>query len=122
VRSERMKRIKGFGGRSYGGKGEKLLKEMMKLQEEFQKRVKELEESFSELEVEATAGGGVVKVKATCNYEIKDIEIDPDVVEDVDMLRDLLIAAVNEAMRKIEEKRQEETEKISQQFGIPGII
>ena len=117
-----MKKIKGFGGRSYGGKGEKLLKEMMKLQEEFQKKMKELEEIFSDMEVETSVGGGAIKVKAKCNYEITDIEIDPDVAEDLDMLKDLLIAVMNETMRKIEEKRQEETEKISQQFGIPGII
>ncbi|PLV59387.1 YbaB/EbfC family nucleoid-associated protein [Thermotoga sp. KOL6] len=118
-----MKKIKSFGGKSLGGgKQEKLLKDFMKMQEELQKKVQELEESFSNMEVEATVGGGAVKIVATCDRRVKEIEVDEDLKEDFETLKDLLVAAMNEIMEKIEQRREEEMSKITQQFGIPGIM
>jgi len=118
-----LKKIKSFGGKSLGGgKQEKLLKDFAKVQEELQKRMEELESSFSEIEVEASVGGGAVKIKATCDYRVKEIEIAEDLKEDFETLKDLIVAAVNEVMEKVEQRRNEEMGKITQQFGIPGIM
>ena len=87
----------GFGG----GNMNNLMKQAQKMQRDMEK----LQDELQEKEVEATAGGGAVKVIATGKKEIKEITIDPDVVDpdDVEMLQDLVLAAVNEALRKAEE-------------------
>jgi DNA-binding YbaB/EbfC family protein len=73
---------------------QKMQAEVMKAQEELKKEV-----------VEASAGGGMVTVKVTGDLEIQDITIDPDAVdpEDVEMLQDMVLAAVNEALRSAQE-------------------
>ncbi|MDK2893274.1 MAG: nucleoid-associated protein EbfC [Thermotoga sp.] len=122
-RRDNLKKIKSFGGKNLGGgKQEKLLKDFAKMQEELQKKIQELEESFSQIEVEASVGGGAVRIVATCDRRVKDIEIDEDLKEDFDTLKDLLIAGTNEVMEKIEKRREEEMSKITQQFGIPGLM
>jgi len=75
-------------------------------------------------EVEASAGGGMVQVVATGKKEIKSIAIDPQVVDpdDVDMLQDLVIAAVNEAMRKAEEMVQGEMAKVTGGLNLGGLV
>lgn len=87
----------GFGG----GNMNNLMKQAQKMQKDMEKLQAELQEK----EVEATAGGGAVKVIATGKKEIKEITINPDVVDpdDVEMLQDLVLAAVNEALRKADE-------------------
>ena len=84
--------------------------EMAKLQEELEDRL-----------VEATAGGGVVKVVATGKKEIKEINIDPEAVdpEDVEMLQDLVLSAVNEALSNAEKMVSEEMQKISGGMDLP---
>lgn len=72
--------------------------------------------------MEASVGGGAVRIVATCDRRVKDIEIDEDLKEDFDTLKDLLIAGMNEVMEKIEKRREEEMSKITQQFGIPGLM
>ncbi|MCD6102470.1 MAG: YbaB/EbfC family nucleoid-associated protein [Thermotogaceae bacterium] len=115
-----MKRIRGFGGKSYGGnKPEKMIKDLQKMQEEMSERLKKLEEDFEQTEVEASAGGGAVTVRAKCNYEITSIEYDSDLLEDSEMFNDLLIAAVNEVLREISKKREEETQKITGSLQTP---
>lgn len=87
----------GFGG----GNMNNLMRQAQKMQKDMEKLQAELEEK----EVEATAGGGAVKVVATGKKEIKEITINRDVVDpdDVEMLQDLVLAAVNEALRKADE-------------------
>jgi hypothetical protein len=87
-------------------------KEMMKMQDE-----------MAEMEVEATAGGGMVKVKATAKQEILSITIKPEVVdpEDVEMLEDLVLSAVREALRKGKELSESEMGKITGGLNIPGL-
>ena len=79
---------------------------LMKQAQKMQRDMEKLKESLSETLVEATAGGGAIKVVASCAKEIKEININPEVVdpEDVEMLQDLIMAAVNEALEKAEEK------------------
>ena len=97
----------GFGG----GNMNNLMKQAQKMQRDMEK----LQDELQEKEVEATAGGGAVKVIATGKKEIKEITIDPDVVDpdDVEMLQDLVLAAVNEALRKAEEMVSTEMSKLT---------
>ncbi len=100
---------------------------MNKMMQQAKKMQKKMEEMQSELEnetVEATAGGGVVKVEVNGKREIVDLNIDEDAVdpEDVEMLEDLIIAAVNEAMRKVEDMMNEEMGKLTGGMNIPGMF
>ena len=99
------------GGMNMGN----LMKQAQKMQQQMQDAQEELEAS----EFTASAGGGVVEVTISGNKEIKNIKIDPDVVdpEDVETLEDLITAAVNEAIRKMEEQTQEEMSKITGGMG-----
>jgi len=80
---------------------QQMMKQVQQMQAEMAKAQKELESEV----VEASAGGGMVKVKVTGGLEVREIQIDPDAVdpEDVEMLQDMVIAAVNEALRSAQE-------------------
>jgi hypothetical protein len=117
------KKMKSLGGRSLskksGGKNNmnKMLQEAQKAQTEMQEELDKLDEELSNVEVEATAGGGVVKVVATCDMRIKDIVISEEVEdEDIDTLKDLIIAASNEAIEKANKLKEDKTNEISQKF------
>ena len=74
--------------------------------------------------MEATAGGGVVKVIASGKKQLVGIEIDPEVIdpEDVEMLQDLILAAANEALQKAEEMVTEEMGKLTGGLNMPGLF
>lgn len=97
---------------------------MMKQMQKMQKQMAELQKQLEETEVEATAGGGVVTCKANGKKEIISIKIDESVVdpEDVEMLQDLITAAVNEALRKAEEMIAKEMGKLTGGLNIPGLF
>lgn len=91
---------KGFGGRGMGGMGGinmNMIKQAQKMQQDMQK----LQEDLQSREYTAQAGGGVVSATVSGNHELKGLVIDPEAVDpdDVEMLQDLIVAAVNEAMR-----------------------
>ncbi len=89
----------GFGGGFGGGNQmQNLMKQAQKMQEEMQRKQAELEETL----VEGTAGGGLVKVTMTAKKVVQNIEINPDAVdtEDITMLEDLLVAALNDGYAK----------------------
>lgn len=92
---------------------------LMKQAQKMQQQMAEAQEELEASEFTAAAGGGVVEVTVGGNKEIKNIKIDPDVVdpEDVETLEDLVTAAVNEAIRKMEEQTQEEMSKITGGMG-----
>ena len=102
----------GFGGMNINN----LMKEAKKMQAEMQKSQEEL----STKEFESTAGGGAISVKVTGEKVLKEIKIKPDVVdpEDVEMLEDLILTAVNEALRKVDSAQSQELGK----FNIPGLM
>jgi DNA-binding YbaB/EbfC family protein len=113
------------GGFPRGGMGmgsmNNLMKQAMKMQQDMEKAREELEEKT----VEASSGGGAVKVVATCAKEIKSIEISPEVVDpdDVEMLQDLVLAAVSEALRMADEQTQQTMSKFTGGMGnIPGLF
>jgi len=98
---------------------QKMLKQVQKMQAEMAKAQEELKNKT----VDATAGGGVITVTANGNQEIVAIKIEPDAVDpdDVEMLEDLVVAAVNEALRKAQDLVAQEMQKITGGLNIPGM-
>jgi DNA-binding YbaB/EbfC family protein len=93
----------------------------MKVQQDMEKAKEEL----ADKSVEASSGGGAVKITATCDKVIKSVEISQDVVDpdDIEMLQDLIMAAVNEALRKVDEEVQAALGKYTGGMGnIPGLF
>lgn len=103
-----------------GGNMNKMMKQVQKMQQDMMK----LQEELAERKVESTAGGGVVKVIANGKNEVVSIEIKPEAVdpEDVEMLQDLITAAVNEALRKAQEMVSQEMGKLTGGLKIPGLL
>ena len=102
------------------GNMNKMMKQVQKMQAQMAKLQEELEERV----VEASAGGEAVAVKVNGKQEVLEIKIDPDVVDpdDVEMLEDLVLAAVNEALRKAEEMMAKEMGKLTGGLNIPGLF
>lgn len=110
---------KGFPGMGGGNMGN-MMKQMQKMQKDMEKMQGELEET----EVEASSGGGAVSCKVNGKKEVLEITIDKDVVdpEDVEMLQDLIMTAVNEAMRKVDEITESGMKKATGGMKIPGMF
>ena len=102
----------GFGGMNIN----QLMKEAKKMQADLEKSQTELQAK----EFDATAGGGAVSVKVTGSKEIKEITIKKDVVDpdDVEMLQDLILSCVNEALRKVDNASNDAMGR----FNIPGLM
>ncbi|MFW6121211.1 MAG: YbaB/EbfC family nucleoid-associated protein [Petrotogales bacterium] len=117
------KKIRGLGGRSVGRKSSKKgnqLNELMKQAQKAQEQMEQIEEKFKDVEVSATSGGGAVKVTASCDYRIKDIQISDDLKEEeFEIVQDLIIAGVNEVLENIKKKRDEETSKLTGDLNLP---
>lgn len=97
---------------------------MMKQMQKMQKQMEDMQKQLEETEVEASAGGGAVSCKVNGKKEVLAITIDEGVVdpEDVEMLQDLVMAAVNEALRKAEEMMTKEMSKLTGGMNIPGLF
>jgi len=110
--------VKGFGG--IPGNMQAVLKQAQKMQEELQKA----QEEATSLTAEGSAGGGMVKAVANGENRIVSLQIDKQVVDpqDVDMLQDLIVAAVNEALAKVQETVQERLSKVTGGMNIPGLM
>lgn len=102
-----------------GGMGGQNMNALMRQAQKMQRDMEKAQEELEVLEVEATAGGGAVKVVVTGKKEVKEIVIAEEVVDpdDVEMLQDLVLAAVNEALRKAQEAYDEKMGKISGGLG-----
>lgn len=94
---------------------------------DMQAKMKKVQDSLSELIVEAEAGGGMVKVKANGNRQIISIELDRDVIDpdDKEMVEDLVVAGVNKALEKAEEAAKEKMQDVYKDIlpggGLPGM-
>ncbi len=97
-----------------------MLKQAQKMQEDMAQKQAELEAQ----EYDVSAGGGVVNVKINGKKEVLSIKIDPEVVDpdDIETLEDLVTAAVNEAIKKVEAVSAEEMQKITGTMGLPGMF
>ena len=112
---------KGFGGRMPGmggGMNMNMLKQAQKMQQDMMRMQQELQEK----EYQAAAGGGVVSATVNGKHELKDLVIDPEAVdpEDVEMLQDLVISAVNEALRQAEDAMNTSMSALTGGLNIPG--
>jgi len=108
-------RYGGFPGGGVPGSMNNLMKQAQKMQKQMAEQAKE----FETKEFEASAGGGAVSVTVSGKRELTKVAIDPDAVdpEDVEMLQDMIMAAVNEALRKVEEANQAMMGKFTGGFG-----
>ena len=98
----------------------KFLKQAQKMQAEMTR----VQEELAQREVEATAGGGAVKAVAKCDGTIKSIKIDPKVVDpkDVEMLEDLVLGAVTNALQSAKKTQEEEMAKVTAGMNLPGMM
>ncbi|MDK2823014.1 MAG: nucleoid-associated protein EbfC [Clostridia bacterium] len=104
----------GFGGN---------MNKMMKQVQQMQAKMAKLQEELEQKTVEATAGGGVVRVVSNGKNEIVEVEIKPEVLDpdDAEMVQDLIMAACNEALRKAQDMVAEEMGKITGGLKLPGM-
>ena len=108
---------KGFGSRGMGGNMSSMLRQAQKMQQDMLKAQEELESKS----YEASAGGGVVTAVVSGKKELTQVTIDPEAVDpdDVDMLQDLIVAAVNEAMRKASDDAASQMSKLTGGLNLP---
>ena len=97
---------------------------MMKKVQKLQADMAKLQEELKARTLEATAGGGVVKVVVTGEKQVVSIKVDPSAVdpEDTEMLEDLIVAAVNEALKKVDDMMAQEMGKLTGGMKIPGMF
>ena len=97
---------------------------MMKQAQQLQEKMMKMQEELAEKTVEATAGGGMIKVVANGKQQVVSIAIEKEVVdpEDVDMLQDLVLAAVNDALNRSQEMVSGEMSKLTGGMNIPGLM
>lgn len=95
---------------------------MMKQMQKMQKKMMKAQDELHEMEFEASAGGGVVTVKANGKKEITEIKIEEDVVDpdDVEMLQDLILAATNDVLNQIDEKTNDTMGQFTKGMNLPG--
>ena len=110
----------GYRGGFSGGSQANMMRQAQKMQQEILKMQQELEES----EFEFTAGGGVVKAVVMGSRQVKSIEIDTEAVDpdDVEMLQDMIVAAVNGALKLCEEKSNASMAKLQSGISLPGLF
>jgi hypothetical protein len=97
---------------------------MMKQAQQLQSKMFKLQEELAEKTVETSSGGGMVKVVANGKQQLVSIQIEQEVVDpdDVEMLQDLILAAVNDALTKAQDMVSEEMNKLTGGMNIPGLM
>lgn len=112
---------KGFGSRGMGGMGGGMNMNMIKQAQKMQQDMMRMQQELEEKTYEASAGGGVVTATVSGKRELKSLKIDPDAVDpdDVEMLEDLIVAAVNEAMRAAEGDAASTMQKLTGGLALP---
>lgn len=97
---------------------------IMKQAQQMQAKMARVQQELEKKEVEATAGGGMVNARVNGKQELLELRIEKDVVdpEDVEMLQDLVMAAVNEAIKQSQQMIQEEMGKVTGGMNIPGMF
>ncbi|MFQ5456324.1 MAG: YbaB/EbfC family nucleoid-associated protein [Nitrospirota bacterium] len=102
----------------------KMFGDIMRQAQVMQEKMAKTQEKLAQKSVDASSGGGMVKVAANGKHEIVSIKIDPSVInsEDVEMLEDLVLAAANEALRKASEMVSEEMKNITGGLNVPGML
>ena len=94
----------------------------MKQAQMMQENLRKAQEELARLEVTGAAGGGMVEVTMTCRYDVRRVKIDPTLMkDDKEVLEDLIAAATNDAVRKVEKTSQEKLAGLTSGFNIPGL-
>lgn len=98
------------------------IQEMMKQAKVMQDKMQEMQEKLGDVEVEGSAGGGLVKITATCKGETRKVSIDDSMMDlnEKEVLEDLIKAALNDAKSKADQKLAEETQKMMSDMGLPA--
>lgn len=111
------KKFNGFPG---GGNMNNMIRQAQKMQQDMEKMQQDLEDK----EVEASSGGGMVTVKVTGKKQLAEITIKPEAVDpdDVEMLQDLILVAVNDALKKVDDMTQAEMGRLTGGMNIPGLF
>jgi nucleoid-associated protein EbfC len=92
---------------------------MQAMMKEAQKAQQRLQEEIAQIRVEASAGGGMVSVKMDGHKNVLGVKIDPEVAGDVEMLQDMIVAACNEATKKVDEQAQGKMSDLLGGMGLP---
>ena len=92
---------------------------LMKQAQQMQDNMKKMQDSLGGIEVEGQSGAGMVKVTMTCKYDVRRVAIDPSVMDDKEMLEDLVAAAVNDAVRRVESTTQEKMSGFTSGLNLP---
>ena len=95
---------------------------IMKQAQQMQEKLKSTQEELATIEMEGNAGGGMVTVKMTCRHDVRAVVIDPVLMEDdKEVLEDLIAAAMNDAVQRVEKKVQEKMGGLTGGLNIPGL-
>ena len=110
---------KGFGGFP-GGNMQQLMRQAQKMQQDMQK----IQQETQNMTMSASAGGSMVNVEVNGKYELVSLKIDKSVVnpDDVEMLQDLIVAATNEAVRKMQAESKKKYSQVTGGISIPGLF
>ena len=97
-------------------------KRMMRQAQQLQNRLAKAQEELESMSVEGSAGGGVVRVTMTGQQEVTEVVIEPEAAEDIDLLQDLVAAAVNDAFTRTQELAAEKMGAVTGGMNIPGLF
>ena len=92
---------------------------LMKQAQQMQENMKKAQDELAQLEVEGQSGAGMVKVTMTCKHDLRRVSIDPSVMDDKEMLEDLIAAAVNDAVRRVESTTQQKMSGFTAGLNLP---
>ena len=100
------------------------MKFLMKQAQQMQRKMEEIKEELAHKEIKVSSGGGMIEIIINGQQEIKEIKIEPDVIDinEKEMLEDLILAAVNEALRQSKELAAQEMSKLTGGANIPGLF
>ena len=113
-----MGRKGGYGGGMPGN-----MNNLMKQAQRMQRQMEEQQKAMAEKEFSATSGGGAVKVTVSGMKEVLSVELDPEAVDpdDVEMLQDLIVAAFNEALKKVDDEQASQMNRMAGPMGLGGL-
>jgi DNA-binding YbaB/EbfC family protein len=94
--------------------------QMMKQAQMMQENMRRMQEQLGTIEVEGQSGSGMVKIAMTCKHEVRKVSIDPSLTADREMLEDLLVAAFNDAARKVDATVAEKMGSLTAGMGLPA--
>lgn len=98
------------------------MQKMMKQAQEMQARLEEMQEKLKDIEVDAEAGAGLIKIRMNCDGKVTKVQLDDSLLNDKETLEDLIIAAMNNANAARDAKIKSETQNLMQGMGMPGDI